>query len=80
MTSIFGKDALDAQIKKLPDVPAETVGVGITATTSGDVGVKGEANKDIGNPGGWFVLAEGSWMRRAGGTVSGWLGWKGKGG
>jgi hypothetical protein len=61
-----------------PDLPAEEVGIGFKATTSGDIGIQGHANKDVGKPGGWFFLAEGSWMRRAGGTVTGWLGWKPK--
>ena len=78
MSDIFGPEATKKHVKRLPDLPKEEVGIGLTATTSGDIGVEGHANKDIGKPGGWFVLAEGSWMRRAGGTVTGWLGWKGK--
>lgn len=66
------------QLKKLPDLPPDEGGIGAVATSAGDVGVQGAINKDIGKPGGWFVLGEGSWMRRAGGSISGWLGWKGK--
>lgn len=77
MPDIFTPEALDAQLKKLPDLPANEGGVGVVATKN-DIGVKGQVNVDVGKPGGWFVLAEGSWMRRAGATVSGWVGWKGK--
>lgn len=78
MSELFSPEATAAQLKKLPDLPPEEGGVGVVATSDGDVGIQGAVNKDIGKPGGWFVLAEGSWMRRAGGTVSGWVGWKGK--
>lgn len=80
MSDIFNpKNTAKAVHDAIPtDLPSEDVGIGITATTAGDVGIHGRANKDIGKPGGWFVLAEGSWMRKAGGKVSGWLGWKGK--
>lgn len=74
---IFSPDATKAQIEKLSDLPAEEGGIGIQATTSGDVGIVGTVNKDIGKPGGWFVLGEGSWMRRAGGAFTGWLRWRG---
>lgn len=61
-----------------PDLPKEEAGIGFTATSGGDVGIAGHANKDLGKPGGWFLLAEGSWFRKAGGKVTTWLGWKGK--
>jgi hypothetical protein len=73
MPDIFSKDALDAQLRKLPDLPPEEGGVGVVAQ-NGDVGVEGAVNKSLGK--GWFVEGEGSWMRRAGWSVAGWLGWK----
>lgn len=76
MTELFGPAALDAQLKKLPDLPANEGGVGVSATSDGDLGVQGTAHVDIGKPGGFFVAAEGSWMRKAGGAFAGWLGWK----
>lgn len=79
MSDIFNAEATSAQLKKLPDLPAEEGGIGVVATNDGDVGVHGAINKDIGQPGGFFLLAEGSWMRKAGGSVAGWFGWKGKG-
>lgn len=60
-----------------PDLPAEEIGIGFAASSGGDVGVAGHANKDLGKPGGWVGLAEGSWMRKAGWKVAGWLRWKG---
>ncbi len=62
--------------KAIQDLPAEEAGVGVTATSDGDVGVAGHVKKDLGK--GWTASAQGSWMRKAGGTVSAWLGWKGK--
>lgn len=78
MTGIFDAEATKKHVKQLPDLPPEEVGIGVTATTAGDIGIEGHANKDLGRPGGWFVLAEGSWMRKAGGTLTTWLGWKPK--
>jgi hypothetical protein len=74
---IFSPGATQAQIDKLSDLPQEEGGIGATVTSKGDVGVVGTINRDIGKPGGWFVLGQGSWMRKAGGTVTGWLKWKG---
>jgi hypothetical protein len=75
VSEIFTKDALDAQLRKLPDLPAEQGGIGVVAK-DGDVGVEGAVNKQLGK--GWFVEGEGSWMKRAGWSAAGWLGWKGK--
>lgn len=77
MSELFSPEQLRTELKKLPELPAEQAGVGVVAT-SDDIGIRGEVNKDIGKPGGWFVMAEGSWMKRAGGSVAGWIGWKGK--
>jgi hypothetical protein len=74
---IFSKDALDAEIKKLPDLPPEQGGVGVVAKEGGDLGVEGSVNKKIGD-GGAFVEAQGSWMRKAGWSIGAWFGWKGK--
>jgi hypothetical protein len=71
---IFSRDALDEQLRKLPDLPSEQGGIGVVAQ-NGDVGVEASVNKQLGN--GWFVEGEGSWMRRAGYSVAAWLGWKG---
>lgn len=76
---IFSPDATKAQIEKLSELPAEEGGIGVQATSGGDVGIVGSVHKDLGKPGGWFVLGEGSWMRKAGGKVIGRLRWKGNG-
>lgn len=73
---IFSPDATQAQIDKLSHLPEEEGGIGVTATSKGDVGIVGSVHKDIGKPGGWFAIGEGSWMRKAGGQVTGWLRWK----
>ena len=73
---IFSPASTQAQIEKLSNLPAEEGGIGVTATTSGDVGIVGSVHKDIGKPGGWFALGEGSWMRKAGGRFTGLLKWK----
>lgn len=61
-----------------PVVPSDEVEIGAKVTSQGDVGIQGRANADIGKPGGWSVLAEGSWMRKAGGAITGWFKWKPK--
>ncbi len=55
MSELFSPEALDAQLKQLPELPAEQGGVGVVATKD-DFGIKGQVNKDIGKPGGWFVV------------------------
>lgn len=77
MPDIFSPEATQRQLEQLGEQPPEQGGIGVVVNGK-DVGVQGAVNKDVGKPGGWFVLAEGSWMRRAGGSVAGWLGWKGK--
>ena len=78
MSDIFSPEALGAQLQRVKDLPPEQVEVGGVATSAGDVGVQGSASADIGKPGGWTFGAEGSWMRRAGGSIAGLFRWTGK--
>jgi len=76
---IFDPDSTQKQLDKLRDLPPEEGGIGATFDgQTKDIGVRGRYHKDIGKPGGWFTVGEGSWMRRAGYSVAGWLGWRGK--
>jgi hypothetical protein len=76
MPDIFTPEELARQARKLDlDLPAEEANAGIVAE-NGDVGVAGGINKRIGRTGA-SVEAEGSWMRRAGWSVSAWFRWKG---
>jgi hypothetical protein len=72
----FSKEATQAQLDKLKDIPEREAQAGIVVKPSGsgiDVGVTGSISEDIGKPGGWFFLAEGSWMRKAGGSIAAML-------
>lgn len=73
---LFSDEALKAALKPLPDLPKNQGGIGVTATSSGDVGIEGELDKQLWK--GVFVDVQGSWMRRAGGKVAAWIGWRGK--
>jgi hypothetical protein len=77
----FSKEATQAQLDKLKDIPddAAEVGAVVTPGMNGlDVGVKGSISQDLGKPGGWAFIAEGSWMKKAGGSVAAMLRRKGK--
>jgi hypothetical protein len=64
------KDALNK-------LPTQQIEVGVVATPE-DVGVKGEANVDIGKPGGWSWLASAEWWREKGWQAATWFRWTGK--
>jgi hypothetical protein len=66
----------EAQLDKLKDLPDGESQAGIVVKPGAggiDVGVTGSISEDIGKPGGWFFLAEGSWMRKAGGSIAAML-------
>ena len=73
---VFSKEATQAQLDKLKDLPEREAQAGVVVKpgASGlDVGVTGSISEDIGKPGGWFFLAEGSWLRKAGGSFAAML-------
>jgi hypothetical protein len=78
---IFSPNATQAQLDKLKEIKdgEGEIGAVVKPSASGiDVGVTGHVSEDIGKPGGWFVLAEGSWMKKAGASFSAMLRRKGK--
>lgn len=80
MPSIFSKDATQAQLDKLKDLKDNDAAAGVVVKPGADgldVGVQGHVSQDIGKPGGWFVLAEGSWLKKAGGSFAAMLRRKG---
>jgi hypothetical protein len=75
MSELFSPAALDAQLKKLPDLPDEEAHVGVVAK-DGDVGVEAEGSHYIGK--GWSAAGSFDWMKQKGWAVVAGLGWKGK--
>ena len=81
MPDIFSPNATQAQLDKLKDLKDDEAEIGavVKPGMNGlDVGAKGSISQDIGKPGGWGFLAEGSWMKKAGGSVAAMLRRKGK--
>lgn len=76
MSSPFSDQAISDAVKKLPDLPAEQVNLGIVAD-QGDIGVELEGSKTLGH--GVFVEGEAGWWKTKGYKVAAWIGWKGKG-
>lgn len=73
MPDIFSPQATQAQLDKLKDLPDNDAQAGIVVKPSSgglDVGVQGSISEDIGKPGGWVFIAEGSWMRKAGASFA----------
>ena len=70
------KDALSKPIV-IPDVPDESVTLAVEASGQ-DKGASVTVNKDLGQPGGWFVQAVAGWWESVGWSAKGVLGWRGK--
>ena len=66
------KAAHQTELETLKDLPDNDAQIGVVVKP-GDIGVSGSISEDIGKPGGWGFLAEGSWMHKAGGSVKAML-------
>lgn len=75
--SPFSTNSIKQSLEKLEDIPKEEANVGVVVQGN-DVGVTGSVSKDLGNPGGWEVAAEGTWMRWAGAKFAALFKWKGE--
>jgi hypothetical protein len=71
---LFEKDALDAAVKKMPDLPRNEVRVG-AVVENGEGGVVIEGSKDIGDSGA-YVAGEASWFTRMGHKAAVFVGWR----
>ena len=66
-------------IKRIEDLPDDEIRLGGVVRDDGtgvDAGAVLEADRDIGEPGGWQAAGEASWFRRAGWKVTGLLRWR----
>ena len=76
MSDRFTKDALDAQLRKLPELAPEEAHIGAVAKQGGDIGVEAEGSKYVGK--GWSLAGTFEWMKNTGWATVAGVAWKGK--
>ena len=64
-------------IAKVEALPEDELTIGVVHEHGGDTGAVIEAQRDIGQPGGWSFGASARWMRKAGYQAAAALKWKG---
>lgn len=78
---LFSPDATAGAVKQqldaLDTLPENDGRIGVVVQGT-DVGVQGQANVDIGKPGGWSFAAAGAWFRQQGASAAGYFRWRGK--